>query len=161
MFIGIDPGQKGGMVAIYTTGVVVGTPLTDMTERDIWDWLKLVTNCNPNVVATIEKVHAMPKQGVSSCFTFGQGYGMMRMALVAIGAAWDDVTPQAWSKSLGIPSVKGEEKPARKERLRAVAQRLHPALEIWNQPKSKGKQLALADALLIATYCQRKHAGVV
>lgn len=159
-YLGIDPGKQGGMVVILSQGVVAGTPMLE-TERDNWDWLYMVTKLCPVVEAVIEKVHAMPGQGVTSMFTFGQGYGGMRMALTALGASWEDVTPQAWMKGLQIPSIKGEEKPARKERLRGIAQRLHPHLEIWDQPKSKGKQLAIADALLIATYCRRKHTGTL
>ncbi len=57
-------------------------------------------------------------------------------------------------KALGIPSGKGETKGQKKEKLRAKAQQLFPELPIWKTPKTKGIQLAIADALLIAHYCR-------
>jgi crossover junction endodeoxyribonuclease RuvC len=101
----------------------------------------------------IEKVHSMPKQGVASSFKFGRGYGGLRMALIAAGIPFEEVTPQAWQKALAIPKRSKTETPVQwKNRLKALAQQLYPDIKVT---------LKLADALLIATYCQRKHTGTL
>jgi crossover junction endodeoxyribonuclease RuvC len=160
VFIGVDPGQQGGLVAICK-GVVGYAPMPE-TDRDVWEWFDEWTAAGLMSVAraVIEKVHSMPKQGIASAFTFGAGYGALRMALTAARIPFEEVTPQAWQKALAIPKcAKTESKPQFKMRLRAKAQQLFPTLPIWSEPKSKGRQLAIADALLIAEFCRRKHEG--
>ncbi len=171
VYVGIDPGKEGGLVAILPTGEVIGTPMPE-TELDTWNWL-LLTNTSllnrveglqigPQVVAAIEKVGGFiqgnPAPG-SAMFNFGKSAGTLRMGLTALRAKWEEVTPQAWQKAMGFPVKKGEKPAARKERLRAFAQRLFPELAIWTTPKTVGKQRAICDALIIALYCKRKDEG--
>ena len=153
VYIGIDPGQSGGLVALYNDRVVADA--MPATERDIWDWF------NPprspavpvSVYAVIEKVHSMPNQGVSSTFKFGCGYGGLRMALIAAGIPFEEVTPQAWQKAMGIPRrEKTESKTQWKNRLRSIAQQLFPSEKVT---------LKTSDALLIAEYCRRKNRGLL
>ena len=93
----------------------------------------------------------MPKQGVSSSFKFGKGYGFLRGCLIAAGIPFEEVTPQAWQKALEIPKKsKSETKAQFKNRLKALAQQWFPDQLVT---------LKTADALLIATYCFRKHGG--
>lgn len=159
IYLGIDPGQSGGLAA---RKVVVGsayvTSLTKMpaTERDIWEWIDQFSH-NMEVIAIIEKVHAMPDNGVSGMFKFGMGYGGLKMALCAADIPYEEVSPHTWQKALGITVRQkknkkgpGETKVAFKQRLRAFAQKLFPKVEV---------SLATADALLIALYCQRKAEG--
>src|SRR3990167_1792058 len=162
LFIGIDPGQAGGLVAIYSSGKTVEAVPMPETERDIWNWFFSLPHLPHTRQAVIEKVHSMPDQGVASPFAFGKGYGGLRMALIAAGIPFEEVAPQAWQKALGIPPKKKEEsKPQWKNRLLALAQQLHPNLPLWSEKKSKGKMLAVADALLIATFCKRKATGTL
>jgi hypothetical protein len=105
------------------------------------------------VFAVIEKVHAMPGNGVSGMFKFGMSYGGLRMALIAAGIPFEEVQPRAWQKAMGIPPrSKTESGTQWKNRLKAKAQQLYPAEKVT---------LAVADALLIATYCQRKQEGTL
>src|SRR5688572_30454082 len=127
VFIGVDPGKQGGLVALTSSDIVYAPMLG--TERDVWDWFQ---NFRGNEIkAVVERVHAMPKNGAVSMFTFGQGYGMLRMALTAIECSWEDVTPQSWMKAMGISLGKGNATDDKKEKLRAHAQRLFPKLEVW------------------------------
>jgi len=156
-FLGVDPGQAGGLACLDQQGAFASPMPT--TERDVWEWLSEISTVG--TVAVIEKVHSMPKQGVASSFKFGKGYGSLLMALTAVKIPFELVTPQAWQKFLGIPKKSPKESKGQfKNRLRAEAQRLFPEMEIWEQPRSKGKQLAICDALLIAEYGRRKHLGV-
>jgi hypothetical protein len=85
----------------------------------------------------IEKVGAMPKQGVSSTFKFGRGYGFLRGCITALALPWNEVAPGVWQRKLGCLS--GGDKNVTKSR----AQQLYPHLRITH---------ATADALLIASY---------
>lgn len=154
VYVGIDPGKSGGIAAIWEDESVDLQPMPE-TELDVWRYLNELQKMG-RVVAVIERVHAMPKQGVTSMFTFGQGYGSLRMALTAIGASWEDVPPQTWMKALNVKKAKEQDQ---KLKLLQFAQQLYPDLELWKQSKSLGRQKAVCDALLIATYCKRKHTG--
>lgn len=156
-YIGIDPGASGG-IAVVTSHQFEVTAMP-RTLLHLWE---LISSLAGNSRAVIESVHAMPKQGVTSSFTFGRGYGGLLMALTAAKIPFEEVRPQAWQKCLGIsPRKKDEPKGELKLRLLRKAQQLYPTLLLWNEPKSKGKQLAVCDALLIATYCQRICHGKV
>lgn len=84
----------------------------------------------------------MPGQGVTSMFTFGMGYGALRMAVLASGIPFEGVTPQAWMKGLGC--LTGGDKTV----TRARAQTLFPELKVTDQ---------IADALLIAEFARRQN----
>jgi len=146
--LGIDPGQSGGLAIVSLLGEVEAIAMP-FTERDIWDWISAL-ELKGKVVATIEKVHSMPGQGVASTFKFGVGYGGLRMALIAARIPFEEVTPRVWQKGLGISSrKKTESKTQFKNRLKAKAQQLFPAEERIT--------LKIADALLIAEFGRRKY----
>jgi Holliday junction resolvasome RuvABC endonuclease subunit len=149
-YMGIDPGQSGGIALIRGTGKVLILETMPSTERDIWLLLKSLEELPHKVY--IEKVHAMPQQGVSSTFKFGVGYGGLRMALTAAGIPFDEVTPQLWQKALGVVKrAKTESKNDHKKKLLQKAQQLFPNVKIT---------LKTADALLLAEYCRRVCMGV-
>lgn len=143
VFVGIDPGQGGGIACIVSTDVrAVAMP---ETERDLLDYLRDCTTLSDGAIsAVLEKVHSSPQMGVSSSFKFGCGYGRLRMALVAAGIPFDEVTPQRWQKLLGCQS-RGDKNVTKKR-----AQDLFPSLRITH---------AVADALLLAEYCRRIKLG--
>jgi|SRR3990172_1224673 len=159
-YLGIDPGASGGLALIRGSTIRVSTMPETMLE--IWDLVYGSSLCGPpfRTHAIIEKVHSMPKQGVTSAFTFGKGYGMLLMALTAASIPYEEIRPEVWQKYLSIsPRKKGEAKPLLKLRLLNKAQQLFPLLPLWKKPKSKGEQLAVCDALLIAEYCRRTRTG--
>lgn len=148
VYLGIDPGASGGLASIAADGTkAVSMP---QTERDIWEWFyEFHPDMNP--FAIIEKVGGyIQREGGnpgSAMFKFGMSYGGLRMALVAAGIPFDEVTPQAWQKALGISSRgKTETRGMFKNRLKAKAQQLFPSVKVT---------LATADALLLAEYCRR------
>lgn len=161
-YIGVDPGQKGGIAVVENNNVVFCTEMPS-TERDIWEVFQEIreqTNGFNNLVAMIELVHSMPKQGVASSFKFGLNYGLVRMAIVASEIPFEEVSPQKWMKAMGI-NHQGMEKKEGKELLLKKAQQLFPKLPLWKEPRSKGRQLAVCDAILLAEYCQRKENGLL
>jgi hypothetical protein len=167
-YIGIDPGASGGLVLLDWHGIMSAMPMPK-TERDIWNWFHSLFASGLYVkpqrfFAVIEKVGGFIKgkqQPGARMFSFGAGYGGLRMALIASSIPFVGVTPQKWQRALGIPKRAGEEKAAYKDRLRALAQQLYPGFPLWEEPRSKGKQLAISDALLIATYAKKSEEGLL
>jgi len=141
-FIGIDPGANGGIAAISTRDgrlVAVAQKMPE-TPRDLWEAMRVFSAAD--CFALLENVHAHPKQGVCSVFTFGNGMGMLRMALVAAGIPYEEVSPAKWQRALGC-LTKGDKNTSKRK-----AQELFPAIAVTH---------AIADALLIAEYGRRTH----
>ncbi|MCK9245234.1 MAG: hypothetical protein M0R74_15470 [Dehalococcoidia bacterium] len=140
-FVGIDPGQSGGLAILTSTEIVNVIKFKDQTPADISDIFEYLLSYDTCAMfAFIEKVHAMPKQGVTSTFKFGVSYGFLQGMLVAHKIPYDFVTPQKWQKELGCMS-KGD-----KNITKQKAQQLYPKMKITH---------AIADAILIAEYCRR------
>jgi hypothetical protein len=170
--IGVDPGANGGLVSIQyslTGQLILNAVPMPKTERDIWEWFRFLPT--ENTFAVIEKVSTSPQMGVVSAGTFMGGYYGLRMALTAANIPFEVIPPREWQTALSIPSRKKHREGKKvvydestlqwKDRLRAKAQQLFPSLPLWNEPKSKGRQLAVADALLIAEFCRRKRMGLL
>lgn len=140
---GIDPGQSGAISAIWLSdGVpfVKSHKLTE-TETDAREWMEGFELTGS--FAVIEKVHSMPKNGVSSMFKFGQSYGFLRGLLVGLRIPFHEVTPQQWQKAMSCMS-KGK-----KNVTKARAQQLWPNIKFTH---------ATADSMLIAEYGRRTYA---
>ena len=149
LYLGIDPGQTGAIAAINSSLEVIFLEDYPGDEIGISVLLKKIQKHHKNLVpyAALEKVHAMPKQGVSSTFKFGTNYGMWRGALAAYAIPFFNPTPQAWQK--GVISRAQDKKPAL-----AAARRLFPSAELTG-PRGGAKD-GRADALLIADWCRRQ-----
>lgn len=139
IFVGVDPGQSGAIVAIDHNANVVDVILNKQTERDIWDGLTRIVGSYPSVCATIEQVHSMPKQGVASSFKFGVSYGFLRGCLVASGVRFVEVSPVKWQTAMKC-RTKGD-----KNVSKARAQQLFPGVKVTH---------ATADAMLLAEYAR-------
>lgn len=160
VYVGIDPGASGGIAVLRGHEFAV-TALDKMTDRDVWNFLASAAAGRP-VVAAIERNTGYVGGGGntgSSMFAFGESSGFLRGLLVAAGASFERVQPNAWQRALGVPprGKKGkgravESKASFKRRLRQAAEQLFPKVNVTN---------ATADALLIAEYCRRKHTGTL
>ena len=147
IYLGVDPGASGAIVAI--DGAMISHARNDWTERDISDWLRNLAvassdSSTAGVHATLEKVSAMPKQGVTSTFKFGQSYGLLRGLLIAHYIPFDTVSPMKWQAYMQCRT--GGDKNITKRR----AQELFPAYK-WTH--------RTADAVLIAEYGRRMREG--
>lgn len=139
--VGIDPGASGGIAYVWIApnGRVQAwaKPMPE-TWMDIWGVIRALGKVAQ--FAIIERVNAMPKQGVVSTFKFGKSAGALEMALVAAGLRYELVTPSVWQGNLhcrtgGVKNVS-----------KARAQQLFPGVKMTH---------AIADALLIAEYGRR------
>jgi Holliday junction resolvasome RuvABC endonuclease subunit len=139
-FCGIDPGKAGGIA--WVNGDEYAAVKMPQTERDIWDTIAELED--GETFAMIECVRSSPQMGVKSAFTFGCNFGLLRMALIASGIPFEEVTPPVWQMAMRCRSG-GD-----KNKTKAAAQRLFPALKMTH---------AIADSLLIAEYARRVRAG--
>lgn len=141
--IGLDPGVSGG-IAVLCNGTVDTIKLSE-TEADIAEFLRQWTNGDDCVKAYLERVSAMPKQGVSSTFKFGTSYGFLRGLLIGLRIPFESVTPGEWQRRMRCLS-RGDKKVTRSR-----AQELFPQVKVIN---------AIADAILIAEFGRRKENGI-
>lgn len=143
MYVGIDPGKHGAIAIQYTSGEVKVYPMDDPTFIHIMEYVSQ----SPHRCC-LEEVHAMPKQGVTSTFTFGEGYGFLRGVMEALGISYQTVKPQRWKKEFGLNSDKQESI--------AVCRRLFPDVSLKPTERSRVDNDGMAEAVLISEYARRK-----
>tara|TARA_Y100000401_G_C8264175_1_gene194883 strand:- start:33 stop:512 length:480 start_codon:yes stop_codon:yes gene_type:complete len=140
VYIGIDPGKSGAIAVLLDDGKIY-VDNYDMGIKYLFDLLRL--SAKYNHYCCIEKVHSFPGQGVASTFSFGKNYGIWVAMLESNNIRYTNPTPQAWIKhyiELGKYAKK-----ERKNKLKAIAQRLHPNTKVT---------LRNADAILLAHYAK-------
>lgn len=124
MILGIDPGAGGGLALLTDGGDllhVADMPIVEVQgKRRISAPLlcQQIRNWNPRL-AVIERVGAMPGQGVSSMFAFGYSAGLLEGAVAMAGLPLVFVQPAVWKKAMKVTKDKGG--------CRMMAQRLWPA----------------------------------
>ncbi len=116
LIVGIDPGLRGGLAALAPDGAVAGVwpmPVAGGEVHaagvaDLLRSLRCLDNLQDIGLVCLEKVGAMPKQGVASTFRFGTGWGMVRGVCAALGLPTQLVQPVTWKKRvlLGYPHDK-------------------------------------------------------
>ena len=142
--VGIDPGH-GGAIAFLdgTNSRVLDMPVVG---KDI-NFPELMSLMWKSVDhAYVERVSAMPGQGVTSMFTFGRAYQACLDACAGTNIPYTLVTPAVWKRRAGLI---GKDK----EASRAMALRLFPRLA---GDLARKKDCGRADALLIARFGQEK-----
>jgi crossover junction endodeoxyribonuclease RuvC len=148
--LGIDPGASGG-IAFFSMqrGLlsIFDMPTVEVkrggkNKREVSAaMLNAIIGARDIDAAFVEKVGAMPGQGVSSMFQFGRSVGMIEGVLSALEIPTNYVTPQSWQKAVGARGGK--------DASRARAAELFPAYAAnFTRKKDDGR----ADAALIAWY---------
>lgn len=115
--IGIDPGASGAIAILEANGKFV--QVFDMPAVEVTVGGKLKRRVSPEMLAAelklyanqgaracIEQVGAMPGQGVSSMFAFGESFGLAKGVLAGLGIPVTTVTPGKWKKALQLNSGK-------------------------------------------------------
>lgn len=142
-YIGIDPGKTGAMAVInkYVTKVIPFNPRSYIKE------LTAVTSFS-SCVCCLEHVSAMPGQGVTSMFHFGENFGWIQGVLEAFGIRYELVRPQKWKKEFSITGDKNSSI--------AVCKRLFPGISLLPTERCRKENDGMAEALLMAEYARRK-----
>lgn len=94
-----------------------------------------------DLIAYIENVNAMPGQGVSSVFSLGDTFGVIRSVLACLGIESYFIPPQTWKKYFKLP--------ADKDVCRSYAIKVFPQAAIYLNRKADHNK---AEALLLAKY---------
>jgi len=112
IYIGIDPGLNGAIAFLDTEKghlSVVDMPTFEVkrnnkAKREVSPHgLADVLSLSQNVAGVVlERVGAMPGQGVTSVFSFGRSVGVIEGILAAEHIPVSIVTPQAWQKAAGV-----------------------------------------------------------
>lgn len=148
MILAIDPGAKGALAFFdVEKGALV---VVDMPTVEVKRGNKSKVEISPQMVAAeiksklpriaiLERVGAMPGQGVSSMFQFGRGVGMLEGVLSALQIPVTYIAPQTWQKAVGVRGGKDAN--------RARAAELFPAhADLFKRAKDDGR----ADAALMS-----------
>lgn len=110
IYTGVDPGKQGAIASITRDGEVLR--ITRFSDAETEGRIALLV-CDHFAAlpedthsAVIERVGAMPRQGLSSTFTFGRVYGEAWAGLILSldgRVRLQAVTPSAWQRDLGLP----------------------------------------------------------
>ena len=162
VFIGIDPGKDGAMAVLgyrcYDAPTLVSFDEEEYAYQlhRIGAAVRLSTSpaADPALEKTeafcvVEHVNAMPGQGVTSCFSFGQNFGFILGLLTAFRIPYELVRPQKWKKEFSCTSDKNTSV--------KVAQRLFPGVDLRRTPRCAKPHDGMAEALLMAEYARRIH----
>lgn len=153
IFLGIDPGKEGGWAVVGPTPAIAYPMPLAGKDIDLATLAECWRPFGPGLVACIEKVGSMPKQGIVSAFTFGAGYGGIRGVLAGLGIPLELVTPQRWKGVILDGLAKGDDA---KASTIAWCRRAYPSIELV-LPRCRVAHDGMADALAIATYAKRTY----
>ena len=154
LILGIDPGTSGGIAIVKVENkklptIIFGSkiPIVTIYGKKIIDTKRVVSKLNNFSldIAIIEKVHAMPRQGVTSSFQFGRSFGSIETLSYLHSKRVDYVAPAVWKKFLGLGSTK-------KDSL-DLARLKFGDLEYW---KFKGND-GIAEVALLTLFWIEKH----
>ena len=110
IIIGIDPGIAGAICFFSSGNVIDVIDMPTMAEgkknkkqvngRQIYNEIMLIKNKfkNEKMSVIVEQVSAMPGQGVTSMFNFGQSYGILKGICSAMQLPMFFVRPAKWKK---------------------------------------------------------------
>ena len=148
VYLGIDPGKKGGLALISADAVEV-FPYSDEKLKEICCALdRKIHAAGEQVMCCLEQVHAMPKQGVTSTFNFGMSYGYIKGLLEIAGIPYQEIPPQRWKKEFGLNTDK--------QKSIEVCRKLFPDVSLKANDRCRVDNDGMAEALLMAEYARRK-----
>jgi len=154
LIIGIDPGISGSICFFENGKILDVVEMPTMTEgkknkrqvngsqvyNEISKRIKQVDKKDIKVI--IEQVSAMPGQGVTSMFNFGQSYGILKGICSAMQLPMYFVRPAKWKKYFSLIN-------SEKDASRTKAIEIFP---YFSSQLSKKKDSNKADAILIASF---------
>lgn len=143
VYVGIDPGKSGAMAILYPNGSIETIPFNMVNYVDA---IRGLTDYP--VKCCLEKVGAMPGQGVVSMFNFGHNLGFIEGVLQSNSIPYQLVPPQTWKKEFSLSSEKAKSI--------EVCQKLFPKANLLATERSRKPSDGIAEALLLAEYSRRK-----
>ena len=153
LIIGIDPGISGSICFFKDGRILEVIEMPVMTEgkknkkqvngAQIYnEFLKRINKKDEEIRVVIEQVSAMPGQGVTSMFNFGQSFGILKGICSAMQLPMFFVRPAKWKKYFNLIN-------SEKDASRTRAIEMFP---YFSSHLSKKKDSNKADAILIASF---------
>jgi crossover junction endodeoxyribonuclease RuvC len=154
LIIGIDPGISGSICFFENGKILDVVEMPTMTEgkknkrqvngAQIYNEIlkRIEKKEKHNIRIIIEQVSAMPGQGVTSMFNFGQSFGILKGICSAMQLPMFFVRPAKWKKYFGLIN-------SEKDASRTRAIEMFP---YFSSHLSKKKDSNKADAILIASF---------
>ena len=150
--IGIDPGLSGAIAILENKNVLKLFDMPVMAEgkknkkqlnsAQLVNIIKENINKSDDVAVVVEQVNAMPGQGVTSMFNFGQTFGAIKGVCAALNLPIFFVRPSKWKKYFELIN-------SSKDSSRTKVIEMYPSL---SSQLSKKKDVNKSDAILIARY---------
>ena len=153
LIIGIDPGISGS-ICFFEDGKildVIEMPVMNEGKKNkkqvngsqIYnEFLKRIKRKDDEIRVVIEQVSAMPGQGVTSMFNFGQSFGILKGICSAMQLPMFFIRPAKWKKYFNLIN-------SQKDASRTRAIEIFP---YFSTQLSKKKDSNKADAILIASF---------
>ena len=152
IIIGIDPGISGAIsvlenkkiLEVYDTPTMIDGKKNkrQINSAQVTNIIKERLNNGKEVIVVVEQVNAMPGQGVTSMFNFGQSFGVIKGICAALSLPIYFVRPAKWKKHFNL--IKTNKDASRTK-----------VIEVYPEISSKlhrKKDSNRADAILIALY---------
>ena len=150
--IGIDPGLSGAIAILEDKKVFSVSDMPVMAEgkknkrqlnsAQLVNIIRENTNPKEDIAVVVEQVNAMPGQGVTSMFNFGQTFGAIKGICAALGLPIFFVRPSKWKKHFNLIN-------SSKDSSRTKVIEMYPSL---SSQLAKKKDVNKSDAILIARY---------
>jgi len=152
IIFGIDPGVSGAISVLENKKVIEIFDMPTMIDgkkskrqvngAQVTNIIKEKLDENKEIIVVVEHVNAMPGQGVTSMFNFGQSFGVIKGICSALSLPIYFVRPVKWKKHFNLIKTN-------KDASRTKVIEVYP--EISSQ-LSRKKDSNKADAILIARF---------
>ena len=152
IIIGIDPGISGAIsivenkkiLEVYDTPTMIDGKKNkrQINSAQVTNIIKERLNSGKKVVVVVEHVNAMPGQGVTSMFNFGQSFGVIKGICAALNLPIHFVRPVKWKKHFNLIKTN-------KDASRTKVIEVYPEISAKLHRKKDSNR---ADAILIALY---------
>ena len=152
IIFGIDPGVSGAISVLEDKKIIEVFDMPTMIDgkknkrqinsAQVSNIFKERLNLNKEVIVVVEQVNAMPGQGVTSMFNFGQSFGVIKGICAALKLPIHFVRPAKWKKHFNL--IKTNKDASRTKVIESypeISSKLH-----------RKKDSNRADAILIALY---------
>jgi len=152
IILGIDPGVSGAISVLENKKVIEIYDMPTMIDgkknkkqvngSQVTNIIKERLDSNKEIIVVVEHVNAMPGQGVTSMFNFGQSFGVIKGVCSALSIPIYFVRPTKWKKYFNL--IKTNKDASRTKVIEA-----YPEI---SAKLSRKKDSNKADAILIARY---------
>ena len=152
IIFGIDPGVSGAISVLENKKVIEVFDMPTMIDgkkskrqvngAQVTNIIKEKLDKNKEIIVVVEHVNAMPGQGVTSMFNFGQSFGVIKGISSALSLPIYFVRPTKWKKHFNLIKTN-------KDASRTRVIEVYPGI---SSKLSRKKDSNKADAILIARY---------